>query len=161
MKRQNTKGATKKNLRPVSEKFYKSLNERAMAAANVAGKPLLGTNVMLAVDAYINEGVLPSGESVELMLILTLLKPEIDKAMARSAAARSRRRARAAETPCQESIGMDERVAVAIEPLSDDGPEPAPELPVAVSGFIGNRRERRRQEQEQRRLAKRLLRWTR
>ncbi|MCM1355640.1 MAG: hypothetical protein NC212_04440 [Staphylococcus sp.] len=140
MKNQLSKGGPKKKInRPVSEKFYDSLCSRVIAAAKVIDLPLLGADVMIAVDKYINEGIQPSGHSTELMLIFTLVKPEIDKAMARSAAARKRRKQRAVETT---------------EPVAESRDEVMEEA-AAEGGFTGNRRERRRQEQEQRRLARR------
>ncbi|MCM1356305.1 MAG: hypothetical protein NC212_07865 [Staphylococcus sp.] len=168
MKKQHSTEKAKKNSRPVSEKFYQSINERAIAAANVVGKPLLGVDIMMAVDAYINDNVQPSGHSGEIMLIFVLLKPEIDKAMARSAAARNRRK-RCASTPTivteprSTAISNDVvSMAVEEEPCADaitaSHPAPGPEGEAEPCIFVGNRRERRRQEQEQRRLAKRLQR---
>ncbi|MCM1354970.1 MAG: hypothetical protein NC212_01020 [Staphylococcus sp.] len=160
MKQKNTHGDTRrKNCRPVSEKFYQSLNDRAIAAANVTGHPLLGVDVMMAVDAYINEGIQPTGRNVELLLIFTLLKPEIDKALVRSAAARSRRKrqcaakATVAETKCSapESSGENTTEKSNVEVT------PEPGQPTSTNAFTSNRRERRRLEQEQRRRERRRL----
>ncbi|MCM1355056.1 MAG: hypothetical protein NC212_01455 [Staphylococcus sp.] len=168
MKNQHSSDKTKKNSRPVSEKFYRSINERAIAAANIVGNPLLGVDVMMVVDAYINDGIQPSGHTTEVMLIFTLLKPEIDKAVARSAAARNRRRRRpttpAIVTEPRSTAISNDVVSMAVEEepcidaITTSHPAPKPEEEVAPCIFIGNRRERRRQEQEQRRLAKRLQR---
>ncbi|MCM1355987.1 MAG: hypothetical protein NC212_06245 [Staphylococcus sp.] len=165
MKKQHSSDKTKKNIRPVSEKFYQSINERAIAAANVVGNPLLGVDVMMTIDTYINIGVQPSGRSGEVMLIFTLLKPEIDKAMARSAAARNRRRHRSTETVAEtESQSLatsskEESTPVEEEPYANPPiaplPVPVQEKTAAPCRFTGNRRERRRQEQEERRRAKR------
>ncbi len=151
MKRQNPNAKQKKNLLPVSEKFYQSLNERAIAAAKVVGNPLLGADVMLAVDRYINEGYEPCSDMMELRLIFTLLKPEIDKAMARSAAARKRRARRAEVAACEQdktAFGPCPFDAPAAHPEADEDAGPIP---------VGNRRERRRQMQEQQRLIKRRI----
>ncbi|MCM1355409.1 MAG: hypothetical protein NC212_03280 [Staphylococcus sp.] len=110
MKKQQSTDKAKKNSRPVSEKFYQSLNERAIDAANVVGKPLLGVDVMKVVDAYINDGVQPSGHTAEVMLVFTLLKPEIDKAMSRSAAARKRCKRHVTETEPQTTISPSTRL---------------------------------------------------
>ncbi|MCM1356646.1 MAG: hypothetical protein NC212_09620 [Staphylococcus sp.] len=151
MKIQTLNTKQKKNRRPVSEKFYQSLNERAIASAKVAGNPTLGVDVMLAIDRYINEGYEPSSNMMELRLIFALLKPEIDKAMARSAAARKRRARRAEVAACEQDKTAFESCPSDVPTAHPEADEDAGPIPVC------NRRERRLQMREQQRLAKRRI----
>lgn len=83
-----TKGVS----RPVSEKFYAALRGRVEEACGVVPqRAATGAEVLEAVDSYLagNDIVL---ERLSLLgrVVFLLLRPEIDKAVSRSAAARSR-----------------------------------------------------------------------
>ena len=135
-------------------------------------------------ESYLREGLLPSGAVVEsVRLMFALLRPEIDKAMARSAAARRRRRKPqtdatvtdgAENEPSSESIsdaipesvremaGSDydpEKLANIFKALSrpfDEADEEGEEeAEDAAPAVMLNRRQRRRQERLQRREARR------
>lgn len=76
----------------VSKKFYAYISGRVAAASLIsAGKERTLSESMEAIDAYIATGMEPAPESsMETLMIFTILRPEIDRAMARSAAARLR-----------------------------------------------------------------------
>lgn len=100
MKIQKSKSRKKSPRRPVSDRFYKSVTERIVSAAAAICSPNLTEEVMTAIDAYLTNGCISEEErlamSAECKLLFTILQPEIDKALARSAAARARHRAKAA-----------------------------------------------------------------
>lgn len=79
---------------PVSQKFYNEISARIRSSfASVSPSDALAESAICCVESYLREGLLPSGAVVEsVRLMFALLRPEIDKAMARSAAARRRRR---------------------------------------------------------------------
>lgn len=79
---------------PVSQKFYNEISARIRSAfASVSPSDALAESAICCVESYLRYGLLPSGAVVEsVRLMFALLRPEIDKAMARSAAARRRRR---------------------------------------------------------------------
>lgn len=86
---------TTSNPRTVSEKFYAGIESQALDALRSLGGDAtdkLGP-MMAIIDAYIADGIVPdSGSCWYELLIFNLLQPELDKAKARSARARSRRR---------------------------------------------------------------------
>ncbi len=79
---------------PVSQKFYNEISARIRSSfASVSPSDALAESAICCVESYLRAGLLPSGAVVEsVRLMFALLRPEIDKAMARSAAARRRRR---------------------------------------------------------------------
>lgn len=82
-------------LLPVSTNFYRYISDRVREATAVYGDPEMRLELMLAIELYMREGVTPSESApCVLKLMFTLLRPEIDKAMARSASARSRAKSR-------------------------------------------------------------------
>ncbi len=86
-------GAKSTNLKsPVSKKFYTYISERVTAAcAMTAHSEATAADCMAAIDSYLADGTEP-GRDVPptLLLIFTLLRPEIDRAAKRSEAARLR-----------------------------------------------------------------------
>lgn len=76
----------------VSKKFYAYISGRVAAASLMsAGKERTLSDSMEAIDAYIATGMEPAPDSsTETLMIFAILRPEIDRAMARSAAARIR-----------------------------------------------------------------------
>lgn len=122
----------KKNLQPtvsnVSKKFYTDLRERISSTSHTVGLTAeIETSCIKAVDAYINSGIVPAGDTAtEILLIFNLLRAEIDRAISRSAAARQRATRRktsaspeAPESPAKTSV--DET-----EPASDTTCESSP-----------------------------------
>lgn len=154
---------------PVSEKFYTETvsrihdSFRSVASADSS----LAEETVRVVEAYLLEGILPDETSDQAVrLMFALLKTELDKAMARSAAARSRRRGKQnAEKP--EKIGkagesgfdmermarMAELLGVAMPSVDDLFKDETPEAeePAEAPAILMNRRQRRRQERENRR----------
>ncbi|PWB02693.1 hypothetical protein [Duncaniella muris] len=172
---------------PVSQKFYNEISARIRSSfASVSPSDALAESAICCVESYLREGLLPSGAVVEsVRLMFALLRPEIDKAMARSAAARRRRRkpqtdatvtGGAENEPSSESIsdaipesvremaGSDydpEKLANIFKALSrpfdeDEEHEDDEEAGDAAPAVMLNRRQRRRQERLQRRDARRL-----
>ncbi len=171
---------------PVSQKFYNEISARIRSSfASVSPSDALAESAICCVESYLREGLLPSGAVVEsVRLMFALLRPEIDKAMARSAAARRRRRKPQADAtvtdgaknePSQkpacaaipesvrEMAGPDydpEKLANIFKALSrpfdeDEEDEDDEEAGDAAPAVMLNRRQRRRQERLQRREARR------
>lgn len=77
---------------PVSKKFYAYISERVTAACTMAAhSEAMAADCMAAIDSYLADGTEP-GRDVPptVLLIFTLLRPEIDRAAKRSEAARLR-----------------------------------------------------------------------
>lgn len=91
---QNTQTKAKSTDRksPVSKKFYTYISERVTAAcAMAAHSEAMAAGCMGAIDSYLADGTEPGRDvSPTLLLIFTLLRPEIDRAAKRSEAARLR-----------------------------------------------------------------------
>lgn len=89
---QNTQTKAKSTDRksPVSKKFYTYISERVTAAcAMAAHSEAMAAACMGAIDSYLADGTEPGRDvSPTLLLIFTLLRPEIDRAAKRSEAAR-------------------------------------------------------------------------
>lgn len=122
----------KKNLQPtvsnVSKKFYTDIRKRISSTSRAVGlTAAVEASCIEAVDAYINSGIAPAGDTAtEILLIFNLLRSEIDRAISRSAAARQRaaRRKTSASSEAPESpakTSVDET-----EPTSDTTREPLP-----------------------------------
>lgn len=128
--------------RTVSSKFRSYLRSRIDSACALS--PETDSNVVMTlVDAYIATGKIPAtGCGLIVQMIFTLLRPEIDKAIARSEAARQRAKTRSL-APLKPIPGMPEGFA-----------RRDPENPGQVLLDFGklNRRERRRIEQDHKRF---------
>ena len=136
--------ATEKVMSPalaVSKKFYDYIISRIhYAVAAVGGSVELCAGMTAAVDLYLADGTLPGADArAEIMLMFALLRPEIDKAVARSRAARERARKRHASTRRME------RKNASLVPSADESEVPR----------LMNRSERRRAERERQRLMRR------
>lgn len=157
----------------VSKKFYEDIYSRVDQTCRFFGKrgAALRDDVMKAFDAYVESHAYPvDAKDRETVMIFTLLLPEIDRAVTRSAAARKRAHERASRlqsasrSPRRKSEkvinGASHRMA---RPLPKS--ESAPETNEAVTdnqheqtfdsrGILKNRRQRRRELQDQRRALK-------
>ncbi|MCM1355013.1 MAG: hypothetical protein NC212_01235 [Staphylococcus sp.] len=129
---------------PVSDNFYTSIKERVASAAGVCGGNGLEREVMAVIDRYMIECIEPHGEQTEVMLIFTLLKSEIDKAVKRSAAARARGKRR-------HESSVDEMADTQI-PAADDSEKMSEAL-----ALTPNRKQRRLMENERRRATRRKI----
>lgn len=149
---------------PVSEKFYNGIVSRITDTFQTVPyyvDPAETTDAInqtvKAIETYLLTGCEPA-ETVKMSvrMVFALLKPELDKAMARSAVARRRRKAK------QASVKVAEEESVALTPAPaveepEQGPVEAAEGTYAteVSKIMMNRRQRRRQERELRRRERR------
>lgn len=141
--------------RPVSQKFYRYMEERITGACLLLGGKIRHEDVLAVINRYLYAAELPgTGIPTEILLIFTLLRPEIDKAMARTAAARARaaarRRKSGTKTPVpskSEAQAIGETAPLSTAPETDS--EPA--LPSL------NRSERRRAQQKVRRASRRRV----
>lgn len=143
----------KPNQLPVSRKFYGELRERVYMSCAIARKGTQKADeVMEIIDSYLAGQTMPENcADKDVMLILSLMKPEIDRAMKRSAAARGRSRKSRTSGPACRIENHDESASVSADAKTE--PEASEDLqPVNRM----NRRQRRRYEQEQRRLARRM-----
>ncbi|WP_304977087.1 hypothetical protein [Duncaniella muris] len=113
---------------PVSQKFYNEISARIRSSfASVSPSDALAESAICCVESYLREGLLPSGAVVEsVRLMFALLRPEIDKAMARSAAARRRRRKRKPQTDATVTDGAENEPSS--ESISDAIPESVREM---------------------------------
>lgn len=77
---------------PVSKKFYAEICERVREACRIIGADdATGKAIVTAVNDFIHSGATPASDTDKcVMLAFALLRPEIEKALARSAAARRR-----------------------------------------------------------------------
>lgn len=81
----------------VSKKFFEDIYSRVEQTCFLFGLrgTLLRDDVMKAFDAYVETGAIPvDAKDRETVMVFTLLLPEIDRAVARSAAARKRAKSR-------------------------------------------------------------------
>lgn len=110
----------------VSRKFYAYIMSRIAESASLLSETALTAAVaMQAVDDYIIKGVTPllQETSTEVMLIFTILRPEIDRAISRSTAARRRVVTRnkpkmdSPADPCQEKCQECEDISSETEPV--------------------------------------------
>lgn len=162
---------------PVSKKFYADLSgriENACRMSSAYGEALIETNAMIMV--YLAEGKLPKRfRDPVAELIFNLLLPEIDRAIARSAAARKRARraprrksAKAAATETDQKMkfqaGEDAQKTgfQRGEDAQESGAQPGEDADALKSvptdgadAPMMTRRERRRIEQEKKRAGRR------
>lgn len=152
-----------RNQLPVSRKFYDGIIGRIgeSLASLSGGSKACADSVRALVDGYMADGKMPGPEICDIeRLAFMLLRPEIDKAMARSAAARRRSRRvdstekapEASEASGETSMSLTRRTLP--EPFDENvGDDEMAEQPEPVVAL--NRRERRLREREARRQAKR------
>lgn len=76
--------------RAVSERFYADIRRRVASTVGLLSDPQMQMDrAMNLIDNYLDSGVAPTrGDSLDMLMIFTLLKPELDKAVERSARAR-------------------------------------------------------------------------
>lgn len=76
----------------VSKKFFNDICERIDSTCIICGDPaILRREVLDIIEAYLSDSCMPETTvSVEARMIFTLLRPEIDRAVSRSKAARIR-----------------------------------------------------------------------
>lgn len=156
---------------PVSKKFYTALTLRIADTCRLLpdGSPLCDTLIAF-IGSYILSGKADMDSlTLEGQIIFTLLRPEIDRAVERSAAAR--RRAVIRKIREQEQTGnIDRQLIHRLRALHDSernaGASVSPTTSAPVSGsdstgqpepVAGNRRERRRQEQARRRSSRKRI----
>lgn len=165
--------------RCVSRKFYVDIDSRLRVAATcIGGGEEMYAAMKAMIDMYISEGIVVGGNADErLKLVFAMLRPEIDKAMARSRMARERAKGRMAkvavepaESPeadcsdCQASVPMaksadceeNNRTEEYKIPTDSDIEEVVTMAMREVAGddsltYRLTRRQRRRLEQERRR----------
>lgn len=140
---------------PVSQKFYRYMEERIAGACLLLGGKIRHEDVMAVINRYLYAAELPdSGISTEILLIFTLLRPEIDKAMARTAAARARAAARRRKTGTKTPVPSKSEV----QTIGETGAAPtAPEANSEPAQPRLNRSERRRAQQKVRRASRRRV----
>lgn len=100
----------------VSKKFHAYIHGRVREACAVYGQPALAVVASGMIDGYIADGVMPPADSVSVcMMIFTILRPEIDRAIERSASARRRAAVRRGD-----SVVMEDVVPIATERMTSD-----------------------------------------
>lgn len=152
---------SKNNLR-VSKKFYNDISTRIATVCESLpdGETLCNLAIRL-IDNYIESGKVPArSTNKEALMIFTLLRSEIDKAISRSLAARTREARKKADTDCKTvtipfAVGFDEQPSLdnevensAIQDVDAD---------VVTTVLSLNRRQRRRQEQNRRRKSRQRI----
>ena len=151
----------KKSTLPVSTKFYSEIHSRVhdSVMAVTGNRPAEAQRVFAAIDRYITHGIAPAADADTLIVLtFSLLRPEIDKAMARSKRARQRslrRReatVRTASTPVLLSTEAHE-TAETIETSEAVDPNATTETEPPM-----NRRQRRLIDMACRRVARKLAR---
>lgn len=158
------KTAKTENRLPVSRGFYDGIIGRINESlACLSGDNAISPDsVRSCIDLYMTDGTVPGSDAGDIVrMVFALLRPEIDKAMARSAVAR-KRAGRKRRPKCDKKASEASRVSEAVEPrlTQETLPEPMdenisdePEPVIAL-----NRRERRLLEREARRLARKMQR---
>lgn len=88
----NATPESKPKLLPVSTNFYRYILDRIKASCRMINRDEIYADAVNAIAKYLDSGIVPASDcKPELQLIFTLLRPEIDKAISRSAAARNRK----------------------------------------------------------------------
>lgn len=153
-----TSSVSKKNTRTrrdVSDKVYNDLRNRIGTALTATGNEHLYSKAMVMIDSYLTDRTLPSANTDNLLqTIFLLLKPEIDRAIDRSARARQRAVKRTIDSRKHQATPSALSPEHCTIPILDNielydrdtAPEPAPLL---------NRRMRRLMEQERQRELRR------
>lgn len=156
---------------PVSKKFYTALTLRIADTCRLLPDGADLCNTLIAfIGSYILSGKADMDSlTLEGQIIFTLLRPEIDRAVERSSAAR--RRAVIRKIRKQEQTGnIDRQLIDRLRALHDSGHSAGDSISPATSdsgsGYdsagqtepvAGNRRERRRQEQARRRSSRKRI----
>lgn len=100
----------------VSKKFHAYIHGRVSEACAVYGQPALAVVASGMIDVYIADGVIPSADSDAVcMMIFTILRPEIDRAIERSASARRRAALRRVDSAVMEDVST-----IATERMTSD-----------------------------------------
>ena len=101
----------------VSKKFHAYIHGRVSEACAVYGQPVLAVVASGMIDVYIADGAAPSADSDAVcMMIFTILRPEIDRAIERSASARRRAALRRGDSAVIEDV-----FATTTERITSDG----------------------------------------
>lgn len=156
---------------PVSKKFYAALTLRIADTCRLLpdGADLCNTLITFIGSYILSEKADMDSLTLEGQIIFTLLRPEIDRAVERSSAAR--RRAVIRKIREQEQTGnIDRQLIDRLRALHDSGHSAGDSISPATSdsgsGYdsagqtepvAGNRRERRRQEQARRRSSRKRI----
>ena len=147
---------TRKQLCPVSKKFYSTITSRVRESLRLVGREDAAEETMGCIYRYMTDGSLPpSSSDTTIILVFNLLRMEIDKALQRSRRARQR----AADNKAAVDRQFTELAAIlatsatenqlgTVTESHEEDEEPASFVP-------RNRRERRLYEQELRRIARR------
>lgn len=144
---------TKSAQLPVSKKFYAGIMDRISEACAMLGADAeMREAITMAVREFITHGASPDGDADQCVkLAFALLRPEIEKAIERSAAARRRALIRRKTVSRQTTKNKP----VVVMPQNDDPDVDEEEYEGARTP---NRRERRRLEQQLRRKARQMAR---
>ena len=154
---------------PVSKKFYTYVSGRVRESLMSIGQEEAVAETMACIDRYMAAGSLPAVDSCPaVLLIFSILRPEIDKAILRSSRAR-RRSVQKSSTSADNHNRMESADAMKTVVASAEDNLTAVGLSAESDGagkedgsperFIPrNRRERRLYEQEVRRATRRLIR---
>lgn len=176
------------SLSPVSKKFYASVTARVRESLTLIGRSDAVDETMAVIDRYMTAGTVPPTDCDEaVVLTFSLLRPEVDKAIRRSANARLRvanKALKSAKTTPATAARQSAPLVLATStpsaavsvPVDLVAPQTSAALSVVRLGFNTasgadddadgepkkyvprNRRERRLYEQEVRRATRRLVR---
>ena len=105
----SVKGCVKMCGKFVSRKFYVDIDSRLrVAAACIGGGEEVYAAMKAMIDMYISEGIVVGENADErLKLVFAMLRPEIDKAMARSRMARERAKGRMAKVTVESAESQE------------------------------------------------------
>ncbi|MDE5903725.1 hypothetical protein [Duncaniella sp.] len=147
----------KKSSLPVSRKFYSEICDRIRFSFSL-NRPSLIEEAISTVDSYITRGAEPAEYTdPSVLLMFSLLRPEIDKAIRRSQRAREISSRRKSEQPAAAPTGKDEAGKLT-EDNGDTTPfESEPTEPEEEERPILNRRMRRLIRQERKRAARQRI----
>lgn len=111
---------------PISQKFYEDICRRLLAAASIFfDSEQLYLQMKGAIDSYLTTGYIPTKlNGIDCLLTFTLLKPDIDRAIARSRKAREsaarRREAKAAALQAETEVLQADRQEDPEQKATDD-----------------------------------------
>lgn len=160
VKTQNSKISAAKT--QVSKKFYGYISERVAETCRLLPDvATTGREVMAIIDSYISgHKVNPEDFGLEIRLIFTLLRPEIDRALSRSANARHRAAQRRKDAERKEALfienlrAMCHTAAAGKDCMKTAEPEGLTDSSPVVSP---NRRQRRRELREEKRAMRQRI----
>ncbi len=173
----NNVAKTPRHRYPVSEKVYADLTGRIRGGLKACGDERLTDDAIRIFDIYLNTRILPDNLDGTIRIILFILRPEIDRAIARSARARMRTAAKRQTLNCtKEKSGnesctpkpndvepkisaqtIDERIHELVTKICSDSAMMEDEEESGIEPIL-NRRQRRLMEQERKREARRAAR---